>query len=336
MQVKWYLSHMSNESLEKKIKKQCRYTPGASKTSKDQGFLNEIIWDYKGCQANPYTSNTTCWRVLVALLLLDRPAADAPTLFGMGGCPLINSYQILQQLYLQKHCIIHFLCLIVCGISAFMIEIGTCSWRFILGSFTSSPAFLGSRPQHWEGPWLIPTLITSQGGIKLWRLGCFLKYEADGFFGCFLDPINWEGLGNLGAEAWFWKCCTLQMAYLETSIGPPTLIQLWHCCPWNGPTCFPSRHLLWIESCWHPGSSGHQGRHPPGAPSCHNLKALKPFQDMTEMWARLERCDAVQASPYKDLCFLFETCSSGNAYPVRRWETRFLQIPTHLRASLYL
>lgn len=154
----------------------------------------------------------------------------------------------------------------------------------------------------------------------------------------FLDPGIGKDLGNLGAERWFWKYCTLRMAYLDdTHQSANTPIQLWHCaatiCPWKAPTFVPSGHLLWIESCWHPGSSGHQGRHPPGAPSCHNLKALKPFQHT------ILRCEhgwdvaMLPASPCKDLIFLLKLAALE--MPIR-WETRFLQISTHLRASLYL
>lgn len=149
---------------------------------------------------------------------------------------------------------------------------------------------------------------------------------------------NWKGLGESGCWA-----LILEMLHFADGISwrHPSVRQHTDSavtlCSYHLPMkrtdiCF-SGHLLWIESCWHPGSSGHQGRHPPGAPSCHNLKALKPFQHT------ILRCEhgwdvaMLPASPCKDLIFLLKLAALE--MPIR-WETRFLQISTHLRASLYL
>lgn len=196
-----------------------------------------------------------------------------------------------------------------CSISALMTEIRPCIWRFIrIASFAGISEFQATA---------LGGTMTHSNPRHLSRL----KYE---------DGIG-KDWGNLGAERWFWKCCTLRMAYLDD-----TPHQLWHCaatiCPWNATTFVPSGHLLWIESCWHPGSSGHQGRHPPGAPSCHNLKALKPFQHrIVNTVGTLRCCQPVHAR----ISFFAWNLQLWKCLSCERLDSyRFLRISAHLYISL--
>ena len=208
-----------------------------------------------------------------------------------------------------------------------MTEIRPCIWRFIrivlfAGISEFQATALGgtmthSNPRHLSR---LNQVVMSWMFSEIWRWWFFVIKV----FG----SKNWKGLGESGCWA-----LILEMLHFADGIfwrHPSVRQHMWHCaatiCPWNPTTFVPSRHLLWIESCWHPGSSGHQGRHPPGAPSCHNLKAL--IAHNTEMWTWLGRW-LLPASPCKDLIFCLKLAALE--MPMR-WETRFLQISTHLRA----